>query len=240
MIKKEQISEPEKEKERNIQMGIEFIRKKQPFVAKEFFKKAGLSEEEAEFKLAEFLKEKKKEGQDQKPKKERELPLEEKMKLKELGLTFVAKNQKIAAEACFRGAELPNKEIELLLNSKPLDTEKEKKEPESTLEDRKHLQNLLKLGKECLDRNDFHGARIFFRESGFFSKDKLELLYKAELKEKEKKKRDLAPEQKIAQKKTSEEIKNYYRNLLADLKIEFSDDFKESLKKVIEEKEKEE
>ena len=237
MIKKEQISESEKEKERDIQKGIEFIGKKQPFVAKEFFKKAGLSEEEAELKLAEFLEEKKKEEQDQKPKKERELSLEEEIKLKELGLTFVAKNQKIAAEACFRGAKLSNKEIELLLNTKPLSIEKEKKEPESILEDRKYLQNLLKLGKECLDRNDFHGARIFFRESGFFSKDKLESLYKAELKEKEKKKRDLTSEQKIAQKKTSEEIKNYYRSLLADSKMEFSDDFRESLKKVIEEKE---
>lgn len=154
------LSEEQRNKDRDIQKGMDYLREKNPYIAKEFFKKGGLSpkevvsrlteaaresiesdplfaanclravgfsEEETRplFELAKFLKEKEEEKH-RKSEKERELALDEKLNLKDLGLTFVAKNQKSAAEGCFRKAGEADEDIESLLNLNLVGVEKEK------------------------------------------------------------------------------------------------------------------
>lgn len=155
-----ELSEEQKNKDGDIQMGMVYLKKKEPYVAKEFFKKGGLSPKEAVsrlteaaresiesdplfaadclrvvgfseeetkplFELAKFLKEKEGEKH-RKSKKERELAPDEKLNLRDFGLTLVAKDQKSAAEGCFRKAGEADEDIESLLNLNLVDVEKEK------------------------------------------------------------------------------------------------------------------
>ncbi len=133
---KEQLSTREKNKEEKakdrgwfMEIGMEFVKKNYPGVAREYFKKAGLKEKEANL-LIEDLASKNKtiEKQDRKSKKNKELGLREKLRLKELALDSVARNQNDFAKICFKEAGLTDKETESLssLNLIEIEIEKEK------------------------------------------------------------------------------------------------------------------
>lgn len=134
----EERKEKEEDRQRFLKLGMEFLLKKEPYIAIEYFRKGGLKEKEIEALIGdpkEIVARQKPETKIEDEKEPMELDEMSKLRLKDLGLTSLAKNQTDFAKLCFQAIELPKKEIDLLLELNLLGIEREQKKIKKDLEE---------------------------------------------------------------------------------------------------------